>query len=172
MLRIVINSATDTRQLAHILSRHLVQGDLVILSGDLGTGKTVFTRELLASFGVETVVTSPTFVLVKSYMGRIPIEHVDIYRVDDLEELDILCIGELLEDGHLVIVEWGEKALGLFGDSYLQITFERLDEDVSMEAEMAGEARRYVTLEAVGPKIAKRRHDIELDIAEVWSAAI
>lgn len=166
----MVNNAIETEVFAKMLSKHLVGGDLMILTGELGVGKSVFARALLKSLGVEDTVTSPTFVLVKNYRGTFPIDHVDIYRVDDVEELDILSIGELLEDGHLVVMEWGERALGLFGDSYLQTTFERLDPEISLEKEIEGKAQRFVTLELVGPKFVKRRSQIENEIALRWSA--
>lgn len=171
MLRFVLDNVQDTNQLAQLVANHLGKGDLVILSGDLGLGKTVFARALLGHLGVNEAITSPTFVLVKSYQGRIPIEHVDIYRVENPEELDILCIGELLEDGHIVVVEWGEKALGLFGSSYLQITFERLDTEISLEDEVAGYAKRFVTIELLGPQFKGRIRQLESEICKIWSVA-
>lgn len=171
MLRFVLENAQDTEQLARTFANHLVQGDLVILSGELGAGKTVFARALLRYLGVNEVVTSPTFVLVKSYQGRLPVEHVDIYRVNDAEELEMLCIADLLEEGHLVVIEWGEKALGLFGSSYVQISLERLDAEVSVDEEVAGDAKRFATVEIVGPKFRGRRGQMESEIGELWSVA-
>lgn len=169
-MRFVLSNVRETELLAKVMSRHLSGGDLLVLSGELGTGKTVFSRGLLSALGVKDEVTSPTFVLMKSYLGVIPIDHVDIYRVNDPDELDILCIGELLAEEHLVMVEWGEKAIGLLGDSYLQLTFERLEDETSLEAEIAGEARRMVTLDTVGAKMARRRSKIGMEIAQVWNA--
>ncbi|NNN18225.1 MAG: tRNA (adenosine(37)-N6)-threonylcarbamoyltransferase complex ATPase subunit type 1 TsaE [Acidimicrobiaceae bacterium] len=171
MLRFVLDNVQDTNRLAQLVANHLGKGDLVILSGDLGSGKTVFARALLGHLGVNEAITSPTFVLVKSYQGRIPIEHVDIYRMENPEELDILCIGELLEEGHIVVVEWGEKALGLFGSSYLQITFERLDTEISLEDEIAGYAKRFVTIEFLGSKFKDRISQLESEIRKIWSVA-
>lgn len=171
MLRFVLDDVEGTKLLAQTIAVHLDKGDLVILSGELGAGKTVFARNLLGSLGVNQVVTSPTFVLVKSYQGRIPVDHMDIYRVDDPEELEILCVEDLLDEGHVVVIEWGEKALGLFGPDYVQLTFERLDSEVSVEEEIAGEAKRFVTLEIVGPRFNGRRKQMESDICKLWSVA-
>lgn len=172
MPKFVLNGSSETTLLAQIVSDHLIGGDLVILSGELGVGKTVFARSLLASLGVTQTVTSPTFVLVKSYVGRFPIDHVDIYRIDNPDELDLLCIGELLEDGHLVVIEWGEKALGMFGDSFIQLTFERISDEVSLDDELIGASPRFVTLDVVGSRFASRRASLEHDVIQHWSSAI
>ncbi|TAN30367.1 MAG: tRNA (adenosine(37)-N6)-threonylcarbamoyltransferase complex ATPase subunit type 1 TsaE [Actinomycetota bacterium] len=171
MSRFVVENAEDTKLLAQTIAKYLRSGDLVILSGDLGTGKTVFARALLASMGVKEVVTSPTFVLVKSYQGVIPIDHIDIYRIYDPDELDILCIGDLLEDGHAVVIEWGERAIGLLGPSYIQITFERLESEISIDEEVAGAAKRFVTVDFNGPRFRDRARQLEAEIETIWSVA-
>lgn len=171
MLRFVLENAKDTKLLAQTLAGRLGAGDLLILSGELGAGKTVFTRSLIGELGVNQIVTSPTFVLIKSYLGKIPIDHIDIYRIDEPEDLEILCIDDLLEEGHLVVIEWGEKALGLVGSSYIQVTFERLDSEVCVEDEVAGESKRFVTLEIVGSRFGERRSLIEADVGRIWSVA-
>ena len=112
-----IDSARATGELAMQLAKELRVGDLLLLDGPLGAGKTYFTQALLKALGVDAEVTSPTFVMVKSYMGRIPINHIDAYRVLDLanpvqafEELDIDF------ENSLTIVEWG-AAFDLAGDA-------------------------------------------------------
>lgn len=172
MSKFVLNDSSETELLAQVVSQHLVGGDLVILTGELGVGKTVFARSLFGSLGVSQTITSPTFVLVKSYVGKFPIDHVDIYRVDDPDELDLLCIGELLEDWHLVVIEWGEKALGMFGDSFIQITFERIDEDLSLDDELMGRSPRFVTIDVFGSRFTGRRQALERDITQHWSKAL
>lgn len=172
MLRLVVNDVKQMQQLAQVISKHLQGGDLVVLTGDLGAGKTVFARSLLQALGVDQTVTSPTFVIMKNYRGKFPIEHVDIYRIDSLEELDVLGIPDLLEEGHLVVMEWGEKALGVFSESFLHITFERLEDDVSLEDEIAGQASRFISLDIVGPGFTGRRNQLENDITGHWGVAI
>ena len=97
--------------------RSLAPGDLVILEGDLGAGKTFFTRALCRALGVpaEVRVTSPTFTLVHEHTGRLPIRHADLYRLRDADEVAALGLREQRADGALLVVEWGGPYLDLLG---------------------------------------------------------
>ena len=113
----LIHSRREMINCATLISSQLKVGDLLLLDGPLGAGKTFFTQGLLKALGVEAEVTSPTFVMVKSYSGRIPINHIDAYRLLDLanpvqafEELDIDF------ENSLTIVEWG-AAFDLTGEA-------------------------------------------------------
>ena len=113
----LIHSRREMINCATLISSQLKVGDLLLLDGPLGAGKTFFTQGLLKALGVDAEVTSPTFVMVKSYSGRIPIHHIDAYRLLDLanpvqafEELDIDF------ENSLTIVEWG-AAFDLTGEA-------------------------------------------------------
>lgn len=113
----LIHSRREMMNCATLISSQLKVGDLLLLDGPLGAGKTFFTQALLKALGVDAEVTSPTFVMVKSYSGRIPIHHIDAYRLLDLanpvqafEELDIDF------ENSLTIVEWG-AAFDLTGEA-------------------------------------------------------
>lgn len=99
-----------TRRLAAALGERLRVGDLVWLEGELGAGKTFFTRGLLRALGVPQAVpvTSPTFALVHEHEGRVPIKHLDLYRLGDASELIELGIDEALEEA-VVVIEWGGR---------------------------------------------------------------
>lgn len=105
-------AATDgphsTRALAAALADELVDGDLVVLTGDLGAGKTCFAQGLGAGLAVDDRITSPTFTLVSTYAGRLRLNHLDVYRLDDLAETLDLDLPELAEDG-VTVIEWGER---------------------------------------------------------------
>jgi tRNA threonylcarbamoyladenosine biosynthesis protein TsaE len=101
-------SPEATRAVAAALGRLLEPGDVVSLVGDLGAGKTAFAQGLAAGLGVDGPVTSPTFTIVQEYEGRIPVAHVDVYRLDAVQDLYDLGFDELIDDGRVTIVEWGD----------------------------------------------------------------
>jgi tRNA threonylcarbamoyladenosine biosynthesis protein TsaE len=101
------DSPEATRAVAGALGELLVAGDLVLLVGDLGAGKTAFAQGLARGLGVDEPVTSPTFTIVQEYEGRIPLRHVDVYRLDRVQDLHDLGFDELVDDG-VTIVEWGD----------------------------------------------------------------
>ncbi len=102
------SSPDQTRELAATLSTHLVVGDLLVLAGDLGAGKTCFAQGIGRGLGVDDRITSPTFTLANRYEGRIELNHLDVYRLDDLSETLDLDLPELLESG-VTVIEWGEQ---------------------------------------------------------------
>jgi tRNA threonylcarbamoyladenosine biosynthesis protein TsaE len=107
----------STIHLARCLAGALDRGDLVILSGDLGAGKTFFARALCRALGVpaEIPVTSPTFTLIHEYQGRIPLRHADLYRLRDAGEVTDLGLREERGEGAALVVEWGEPYLDTLG---------------------------------------------------------
>jgi tRNA threonylcarbamoyladenosine biosynthesis protein TsaE len=118
-------SPTATRELAAALAGTLAPGDLLLLVGDLGTGKTTFTQGLAGGLGVTDPVTSPTFTLVRAYRcGPGPVRtllHADLYRLDRLQDVVDLGIGEMVDDESVAVVEWGDVAASLFGREVLTI---------------------------------------------------
>lgn len=111
MLELQLDSEVATIDLARALAAYLQKGDVIGLEGDLGSGKTTFTRGAVHGLGVaeETPVTSPTFALVHRYRGRLPIAHADLYRLSEEAELEELGLDELLEEGTVLFVEWGRR---------------------------------------------------------------
>jgi tRNA threonylcarbamoyladenosine biosynthesis protein TsaE len=102
-------SPEETDAAGHRLGTTLGAGDVVALSGDLGAGKTVFVQGLVRALGVTTGATSPTFVLVKEYRGRLPVHHVDAYRTASLVELLDLGLEEMMDGDGVTIIEWAER---------------------------------------------------------------
>lgn len=147
-MKVSLGTRRDTIRLARRIAPALIAGDLVILKGDLGAGKTFFARALLRALGVPaaTPVTSPTFTLVHEYDARLPVRHVDAYRLSDEAELAALGLREARAEGALLVVEWGEPHLAALGGDALVAAF-------SLGA--PGGASRSAELTATGPRGAE-----------------
>ena len=105
----VTGSEQETFALGEDLARRLKPGTFVLLHGDLGAGKTAFVRGLASGLGVNPAdVSSPTFVLIQQYRGRLPLTHVDLYRLENHAAVDDLGLEELVADG-VMAVEWAER---------------------------------------------------------------
>ena len=113
-----------TIQLARHLGAAMEGGDLVVLSGGLGAGKTFLARAICRALGVppEIPVTSPTFTLVHEYQGRLPVRHADVYRLRDEDELAQLGLREQRAEGAVLLVEWGEPYLDALGGDGMVLT--------------------------------------------------
>jgi tRNA threonylcarbamoyladenosine biosynthesis protein TsaE len=120
MIEITCPSADDTRAVGRRLASLLRAGDVVLLKGGLGAGKTVFAGGVAEGLGVQEQVTSPTFILARRYEGFMPLVHADVYRVGSLAEIEDL---DLLDEGFggVVIVEWGDVAEQQFGEDVLMV---------------------------------------------------
>ena len=134
-------SVDDTRALAAEVAGLARPGDLVLLAGDLGAGKTSFVQGFGRALGVEEPITSPTFVIVRSYEGAFPLIHVDVYRLDHLQELVDLGVGELLDQGGVTLIEWGDVVAPTLPADFLEVRLE-LGE---------GKEERSIRLRSVGP---------------------
>lgn len=108
MLDIVTGTPAETEAAGEHFGERLAQGDLVLLEGDLGAGKTTFVRGVVRGVGSPAHVASPTFQLVRVYPGRVQVAHVDLYRLEDGDGLADLGLDELLDQG-AVVVEWGDR---------------------------------------------------------------
>jgi tRNA threonylcarbamoyladenosine biosynthesis protein TsaE len=161
-LEAVTRSSEETRRLAGALSSVCVPGDVLLLSGDLGAGKTVFAQGFAAGLGITDPVTSPTFILVRPYPVpvRVPdassvgdpdpvrlLAHADLYRLDRFHEVEDLGIDELLERGGVALVEWGEAAGPVLAEDALTVTLVPLDD---------GEDTRAVSLAATADRWVER----------------
>ena len=124
-------SVEETRSLASLLSKVFQAGDVVVLSGDLGAGKTAFTQGLGLGLGVEHPVTSPTFTLANKYEGELILNHLDVYRLEHFQEVEELGLSELIDSNSLTVIEWGNVISSVLTEGYLEISLslgESLDE--------------------------------------------
>jgi tRNA threonylcarbamoyladenosine biosynthesis protein TsaE len=129
-------------------------GDIVVLAGEMGTGKTAFARGFGRALGVTEPITSPTFTLVQSYSTpRGQLHHADVYRLDQLHEVADLALGELAEDRGIVLVEWGDVVALTLGE-HLAVRLELFDDPDFDEG--ADDAARRITIMPAGRSWAER----------------
>jgi tRNA threonylcarbamoyladenosine biosynthesis protein TsaE len=114
-------SAEETAAAGERLGRALPPGAVVALTGELGAGKTCFIQGVVRGLGVERRATSPTFVLVNEYRGRVPVRHVDLYRVDRLAEIEDLGLAEVFGRDAVTLVEWADKLGPLLPASAIRV---------------------------------------------------
>jgi len=118
-------SEEDTYELGKKLSRELKPGDTISLEGDLGTGKTALAKGIAAGLGIDAPITSPTFTLVNTYEGRVTLNHFDVYRIDDPEELLAIGWDDYFTGEEINLVEWGDKIEDILPPDTMRIVLER-----------------------------------------------
>ncbi|RXT05375.1 tRNA (adenosine(37)-N6)-threonylcarbamoyltransferase complex ATPase subunit type 1 TsaE [Ammoniphilus sp. CFH 90114] len=121
------HSAQQTQVWAERLAEWLVPGDVITLEGDLGAGKTTFTQGLAQALGVKGVVNSPTFTIIKEYQGRMPLYHMDVYRMDD--EFEEMGFDEYFYGEGVTVVEWASRIDSSLPSELLSIYIKRLEGD-------------------------------------------
>ena len=119
----ITRSADETIALGKSLAAHLTPPQLILLIGDLGTGKTTLTKGIIGGLGVASLedVLSPTFSLIHEYAGPPKVYHIDLYRLDRVPELETLGLDELWDQEAIVLIEWGEKFAGQLPGRRLEI---------------------------------------------------
>jgi tRNA threonylcarbamoyladenosine biosynthesis protein TsaE len=153
MTTVVTSSVEQTQAFAAAVASMVAAGDLVLLSGDLGAGKTAFVKGLAAELGVTEPVTSPTFTLAQRYEGTsLTVHHLDVYRLARLSEVIDLAIPELLDGDTVTLIEWGDVIEPALPNDYLEIRFELGD----------GADDRRLTLRPTGPRWLARSRALAL----------
>lgn len=169
MLLLRSSSVDDTHTIAAAIAGVARPGDVIILSGEMGAGKTAFAQGFGRALGVEEPITSPTYTLVHSYdvpksgsLGRVTLHHADLYRLDRTEEVADLALAELAEFDGIVLVEWGEVVETTFGE-HLIVHLEHDDEsdddqadEVDGELDGSADDVRSIEIAGVGPTWASR----------------
>lgn len=151
LLRARTSSAEGTQALAGVLAELARPGDLILLVGDLGAGKTAFVQGYGAALGVTERITSPTFTLVNHHQGRLLLNHVDVYRLDQLDEVLDLGLEELLDGVGVTLIEWGDAIRPALPADYLEVTLLHDDDD---------EHARRLEFRLIGGRWAARRRAI------------
>lgn len=126
----LLPEAADTQALGRSLAALLRAGDLVVLVGPLGAGKTALTQGIGAGLGIQDQVTSPTFVISRVHRdGRLPLVHVDAYRLSSVADVDDLDLDVTVEDS-VTVVEWGQGLVERLADEHLEVRLDRRDDEV------------------------------------------
>jgi tRNA threonylcarbamoyladenosine biosynthesis protein TsaE len=149
-----LTTVEDTRAFGRALARVLRPGDLVVLTGPLGAGKTALVQGIGAGLGAAGEITSPTFVIARVHRGPLPLVHVDAYRLgavaDPRAEVDDLDLDASVEDS-VTVVEWGEGMVEHLTDTYLEVRIDRR-EDETRVVELVGRGPDWpARLAAIGP---------------------
>jgi tRNA threonylcarbamoyladenosine biosynthesis protein TsaE len=141
--RVVTRSTDETLALARSVGELLRPGDVVSLAGDLGTGKTVFARGVARALGVPDPIVSPSFTIVREYEGRLPVVHVDVYRIDTIQELHDLGFEEVVRDDAVTLVEWGDVIDGMLPSDRLDVRLVAGVDDDARVIEIEGHGRSW-----------------------------
>ena len=115
------NSVEMTHEVGRAIGANVCPGDIVLLTGDLGAGKTTLTQGIVWGLKSQEYARSPTFVLVNEYRARMPVYHMDLYRLDTFEELDGLGLDDYLFGDGLCVIEWADKAKDYFPLNHLDV---------------------------------------------------
>jgi tRNA threonylcarbamoyladenosine biosynthesis protein TsaE len=146
MLHLRASSLNDTLAIAATIAGMSRSGDLVVLAGEMGAGKTAFAKGFGAELGVTEPITSPTFTLVHSYdAGRITLHHADIYRLSTHHQVADLALAELLEYDGIVLLEWGDVVAQSLGDHLLVQLVADLDDENVRTITINGTGRTWAT---------------------------
>ena len=123
--RMETNNPEATEALGEKLGREARAGQIYCLSGDLGVGKTVFTKGFAKGLGITEHVTSPTFAIVNEYEGRLPLYHFDVYRIGDVEEMEEIGYEDCFYGEGLCLIEWANLIEEILPEHYRQVTIEK-----------------------------------------------
>lgn len=139
----IVKNALETQKLAQVIAAQLVAGDLILLSGDLGVGKTTFTQGLARGLGIDRPIKSPTYTLIREYQtGRLPLYHMDLYRLEETGGSD-LGLEEYFEADGVCVLEWSQFIQSELPATYLKITLEKLSDDNMRKIKLTANNEHY-----------------------------
>ena len=121
-IKIASQNPETTRKVGQILGELAQPGDIYLLSGDLGVGKTCLTQGIAWGLGSQEYALSPTFVLMRELHGRLPVYHIDLYRLDQIQEISDLGLDDYLYGQGICVIEWAEKGLSVLPGEHLLVT--------------------------------------------------
>ena len=128
-MKIKVKGIEETKKLANNFAAELIGGEVVLLNGDLGAGKTTFTQFVFSALGVKEVVNSPTFAILKSYQGKFKLHHFDTYRINYEEAIEAGFEEVFEEKDSIIFVEWSENIEPLLPEKVIKINIKHLSEN-------------------------------------------
>ena len=152
-------SPEETKRIGAAMGRCLEPGDVLLLCGDLGAGKTCLTQGIARGLGIQGYVRSPTFVLVSIHQGRLPLYHMDIYRLDHVAEVLDLGLEEYLAGDGVSVIEWADKALEAFPQACMRVVME-------LEPEPEREDHRILRLEPGGERYERLALQLQEELSK------
>ena len=152
VIEIETQTADRTREVGRALATLLQPRDTVILTGDLGAGKTTLVQGIGRGLDVEDHVASPTFTLVREYAGRLDVAHVDVYRLERVQDVVDLALDELGDPDRVLLIEWGDAIRDLLPEDRLR---------VQLTTDLAGAESRRIVISAQGPSWGARWERLE-----------
>ncbi|MBI3930776.1 MAG: tRNA (adenosine(37)-N6)-threonylcarbamoyltransferase complex ATPase subunit type 1 TsaE [Chloroflexi bacterium] len=141
-LKLISHSPEETQELGRRIGELALAGDVFLLSGELGAGKTCLTQGIAWGLGINEYTLSPSFVIIRELYGRLPLYHIDLYRLDRIEESLDLGLDDYLYGRGVCVVEWAEKALSILPREHLLIKINYLS-DTERSFQMESGGRRY-----------------------------
>jgi tRNA threonylcarbamoyladenosine biosynthesis protein TsaE len=144
-LKLISRSPAETQSLGIRLGELALPGDIFFLSGNLGTGKTCLTQGIVWGLGSREYALSPTFVLMRQIEGRLTLYHIDLYRLDQVEEISELGLDDYLYGQGLCVIEWAEKGFSVLPAEHLLVKIDYLD-DTGRRFEFLPRGKRYEKL--------------------------
>ena len=145
IINTVSESPQETQQVGMQLGKLSQPGDVFLLVGGLGAGKTCLTQGIAWGLGIEGYAASPSFVLINQYRGRIPLYHIDLYRLDSIEEVNELGLDDYLYGNGVCVVEWAEKAWAVLPRENLTVEMSFLS-DTSRSITLKPNGKRYIEM--------------------------
>ncbi len=164
-LVLISRTPAETRDLAATIAGAMRAGDVVALTGELGAGKTCFVQGAARALGVTERVTSPSFVLRREYAGRLPILHLDIYRLSTLQEVVDIGYEEVFDQSRVTFIEWGDAMSPLLPHDHLELEFRLPAAELSV---VPGGEERSIVVRPRGEDWLRRLGDLRRDLAR-WN---
>ena len=155
--KLISGSPEQTQHLGRQLGEQARAGDVYLLTGNLGSGKTCLTQGVAWGLGVKEYAFSPSFVIIREYHGRLPLYHIDFYRLDRIEEIADLGLDEYLYGTGVCVVEWADKGITVLPDEHLLIHLSYISD-----------TERSIILEPKGRRYAELLKSLDSDLKK-WS---